>query len=393
MNEEVPTAGVPGDAVTRRYPFTEIRKRLREHKGDVLDFALGAWTLSPPDTVVELLHAAPQTAVRRAGPRDFGAFANGAVAMLRHEYGVEVAPECVLPAPGARAAMSALVTCCVSASDRVLVTEPGYPALAYLAARRGAEVAAVPLDPHRSFEPAFDAVSSAWLRSAMMVGLNYPNNPSGAQIPEHGFADLRERLAPAATLFNDATYAPLVYDTSPRSMLPCEPSVPADQNVVELHSFQKLFALGPLGIAFLVGSESLINAVRDYGDFAWTPLSVLHLEVATRCARLTAQIRQSRELLAARIALLRSTLEAVGFEPYPTPAGMYVLCRVPASIGGTEVTGAQHAAELLLDRYDLGVVGWDVPPNRYLRFSAMFRPEDVETLAELGERLELGAPA
>ena len=67
-----------------------------------------------------------------------------------------------------------------------------------------------------------------------------------------------------------------------------------------------------------------------------------------------------------------------------TPAGMYVLCRGPSVIGGTGVTDARMAADVLLDEVGVAVVGWGSPPPGYLRFSSLHGSEDLQRLAEIG---------
>jgi hypothetical protein len=69
------------------------------------------------------------------------------------------------------------------------------------------------------------------------------------------------------------------------------------------------------------------------------------------------------------------------------PAGIYVLCRLPQSIAGKHVANAEEAAVMLLDDFDLAVVPWEQGPNHYLRFTSMYRPEDLQRLQELGDTL------
>jgi hypothetical protein len=50
------------------------------------------------------------------------------------------------------------------------------------------------------------------------------------------------------------------------------------------------------------------------------------------------------------------------------------------------VSSAGEAAELLLADHGIAVVPWEIQPTGYLRFSAQYRTEDLEALAELGRR-------
>jgi hypothetical protein len=65
------------------------------------------------------------------------------------------------------------------------------------------------------------------------------------------------------------------------------------------------------------------------------------------------------------------------------------LCKAPEMIAGRSMGSAADAAACLMDEYDLAVVPWDVGPDRYLRFTASYRPEDLEQLEGLAGRLDL----
>jgi aspartate/methionine/tyrosine aminotransferase len=165
----------------------------------------------------------------------------------------------------------------------------------------------------------------------------------------------------------------------------------SDARALELHSFRKLFATGPAGISFLVGPKTLIRKIRDYSEYAWSPLSSLQVRLASRCAQDVNHVQMMRSFFRDRIARLRSTLQEVGFDPYPTPSGIYVLCRVPSAIQGELVAGAEHAAAILFDKFGVAVVPWNTPRAGFLRFTALYNPEDLEALAGLGADLDMSA--
>jgi aspartate/methionine/tyrosine aminotransferase len=375
-----------------RYLFSAIRQRLREHKGEVVDFAMGRASDAPPEAALDLIRSRPELALRPARPAEHEAFAERAIDMLAREYGVRVSPQAILLTLGGRAAMSALAASLLRPRDVVLVTEPGYPAFAQLAASRDARVQAVPLDPKRGFAPDLGAIDSEGSASIAIAAMNYPNNPTGAPLSDRLLGFLRDSFSGETVLFNDATYGPLAYDAPPNSLLKICQTTDRQQTVLELHSFAKLFALGPLALSFLVGAETVVERVRRHSEFASSPASSLHVQIAQRCAQDAEHIGRTRQAFKDRTRRLRATLIRIGFDPYDTPSGMYVLCRLPSKIGPTPVATAQEAAELLLDEHGIAVVPWDVGPNHYLRFSASYHRHDLESLELLGPRLELPEP-
>jgi aminotransferase len=329
-------------------------------------------------------------AIRRRRTDELDAFVETAADKLDRVYGVRVAQTAILPAPSGRAAMSALAATLIGPGDGVLVTEPGYPAFARVAAQQQARIGVVPLDPERGFAPDLEALDERDRRLPIRIAaLNYPNNPTGSIIPEPALEALRDRLDSRAVIFNDAIYGPLTYERPPFSLLGGDCGGGDAAGILELHSLGKLFTLGPLGLAFLVGRQDLIDEVRQYSDFAWTQLSSLQVRVAARCLQDWQHVDKVRGNLHRRIDTLRSVLTTLGFEPYPVAAGMYVLCRRPTAVGRRPVGSAEEAADALLQDHGLAVAPWDVPPHGYVRFSAAYLPEEIDALAGLGRSLEL----
>jgi aspartate/methionine/tyrosine aminotransferase len=373
-----------------RYQFSVIRERMSQHSGQVLNFALGNLHQKLPESLLRLVSSGASEMMRRASLAEYHQLGEQASAYLSREFGVVVEPEQILPVPGGRAAMTAMTACLLAPGDGVLVTEPGYPAFAQVAAHRHCRIQVAALDPTRDFLPDLSGLQSDELAPIDLVSLNYPNNPTAAVLTPETVTALADRLERHPILFNDATYGPLVYDQRPISLLDDSLEISDGQSVAELHSMAKLFPLGPVALAFLIGSERIINQVRRYSDFAWAPLSALHLQVAISALDEEDYLEGVRDLYQGRIERLRGLLADLGFTPYPTPSGMYVLTDAPVAVAGQSVGTAQEAADVLLDRFGLAVAAWDIPPNRYLRFSALYQEEDLAALSKLQDELLLG---
>jgi len=347
--------------VSSRYPLAVIREKIFALRGEVADFAFGGHEAPLPDDFAGWARQNAALALRAAAPAEKEAFDAAAASLLAEDYGIDNDNIAILATTGGRNAMSAFVSAVLETGDSVIVTEPGYPAFARLAAQRGAVVHSVRLDPECDFSPDFSALDKSVFHDLKALYFNYPNNPTGAVLTDV----IRNQIFDAATasdtpsiVFNDAIYAPLSYEGPARSLLSEDLTENPGIDVLELHSLTKLYPLGPLSMSFLSGPQRLIGRMR-------------------------------REFFSNRLRALRQALIDVGFEPFPAPSGLYTLCRSPSYIAGKAVASAEDAAVRLLDEFGLAVVPWDAGPDSYLRFTALYRPEDLERLAALSDRLGL----
>jgi LL-diaminopimelate aminotransferase len=372
-----------------RYPFAVIKEKLHARRGEVTDFAMGARRLTLPGELSEWLSANSSLAFKAAGQDAINSFKDAAGSLLQRQYGLSAEHEQIVPIPGGRVAMTAIAACVLRPEDAVLVTEPGYPAFARLASHWHVEVYPVPLNPEQGFAPDLSGLSSEQLNNIRIMSLNYPNNPSGGVLSEEARATILATAGKAnALVFNDNVYGPLTYGSQPSSLL----TESVDTDVVELHSLTKLYPLGPQGASFLVGSNATMRKIATYSEYAWAPMSAMEVQATTWCMRDTAGHADSKSSFKVQVDSLRQTLVDVGFDPYPVPAGIYVLCRMPASIAGKKIETAEEAAVMLLDDFDLAVVPWEQGPNHYVRFTSMYRPEDLLRLQELGDKLRINQP-
>jgi len=367
-----------------RYQFSVVRDRLHRHRDPYLDFVFGRHKYELPDAVHSIVREHPELALKRCAPDEVEAFARTAVDFLSRTYGVEASPSAILPTPGGRAALSTLAAALISPGETVVVTDPGYPVFDRVAAQSHATVRFVTLDPDRGFDPALGSLAGDRVDAVRILALNYPNNPTGAVPSPSTIAEMRRHLDADTIWFNDATYGPLTYAERPFSLMSTDSAGSGGLRTLELHSLAKLFPLGPLSASFLVGDEDLIAPIRDYSDFAWSPMSALQLRVARKCLGQDEHVAQMREGLRERLARLSAVLSDLGFRCFPAQGGTDQLCRAPVSVGGRPVHGADEAAEVLLADHHVAVVPFEVGPQAYVRFSALYLAEELETLAGLG---------
>ena len=374
--------------MTTRYPFAVIKEKLHARRGELADFAIGARKLPLDDDLNDWIHANPGLALRPASPEDMAAFRHAAVGFLISEYDAAVSAEQIVPVPGGRVGMSAFIACVVEPEMGVLTTEPGYPAFARMATHRHARVISVNLDPERGFSPDVGKIPDD--EDLGVIALNYPNNPTAAVLTQEtrsAVGDLAD--SHRAVIFNDAVYGPLTYEGQASCLMTKSGSPGPDVNYAELHSLTKLYPLGPMSGSFLVGTKEPMQSIATYSEFAWPPMSVLKTQSTTWCLNNAEGRQRIRDFYRGQLARLRETLEELGFLPFPTPSGIYTLCRSPSRIAGRAVGNSAAAAAVLMDDFDIAVMPWDVSGNSYLRFCCLYHDEELEKLAGLKDRLQL----
>jgi aspartate/methionine/tyrosine aminotransferase len=374
--------------LSTRYPFAVIKEKLHAKRGEIADFAIGARRIPLPESLNQWIHANAGLALKPASPDDADAFKQAAVNYLRVEYDAAVGSNQIVPVPSGRVGMSAFIACDVRSGDAVVVTEPGYPAFARMAAHRHADIHSAQLDPERGFAPDLESLAETVKQRLRVIALNYPNNPTGAVISAEMRAAVHAASARSgAIVFNDAVYGPLTYEEGSSCLLTGDAEHHLGDGLVELHSLTKLYPLGPLSGSFLVGSQKAIQEIATYSEFAWAPMSALQVQATTWCLQDKSGRESIRQFYRQQLDELRRALVRLGFEPYPTPSGIYALCRVPQRIGGQKVANAADAAARLLDHYSVAVMPFDVPGNGYLRFCSMFLQEDMDRLMAQEDKL------
>ena len=93
----------------------------------------------------------------------------------------------IIPAIGAKEAIFNLNLAFLDPGDVALASDPGYPVYTGGPLLAGAEPVVMPLVPELGFVPDLDAIDEATARRAKLMYLNYPNNPTGAVVPEGFF--------------------------------------------------------------------------------------------------------------------------------------------------------------------------------------------------------------
>jgi LL-diaminopimelate aminotransferase len=244
--------------------FAELERRVEAKRDEGIDvISLG---IGDPDTptfryVVEAMREAvgdPSTQKypsNRGRPEFREAFAD----FYLQRFGVEIDPiDEVIPAIGAKECIYNLCFAFLDPGDVALSADPGYPVYTGGPVLAGAEAYLLPLRPDLGFVPDLDSIPAEKLAAARLLFINYPNNPTGAIVPD-GFFERVVELAQDNEILvvHDNAYSETTYDGY---VAPSFLATPGAKEVgVEVFSLSKGYNMTGWRCAAILGNAEAIK--------------------------------------------------------------------------------------------------------------------------------------
>jgi len=317
------------------YPFARWARHVevaRQNGMDVIRLDIGNPDLPPPDEVIQALGRSAHRADHHGYPGYPGlpALRKAIAGYYQRRFGVALNPDTeVVPLLGSKEGIVKLALACLDPGDLVLVPDPGYAPYSMGATLAGAEVYVFALQPEHRFLPDLDAIPPRVANRAILMWLNYPNNPTGAT------ADLAffERAVEFARrhdllLCHDAPYCDVGYDGY---VAPSLLQVPGAAEVaVEFNSLSKTWNMAGWRIGMAVGNAGVLAALAqvksnmDSGIFR--PVQEAAVQALSAGSEWT--VKRNR-IYQERLEILLGGLSAAGLAPPRPRATLYVWVRVP----------------------------------------------------------------
>jgi LL-diaminopimelate aminotransferase len=240
------------------YLFAELERKIAEKRAagvDVISLGIG-----DPDTpTYEAIVKAAQSAVADPGTHQYPSnrgrqdFREAVASFYERRFGVTLDPDSeVMPAIGAKECIFNLNLAFLNPDDVALASDPGYPVYTSGPILAGAEPVLMPL------EPDLGKLSPDVLRRAQLMFFNYPNNPTGAVVPD-GFFERVVALASERGILavHDNAYSETTYDGY---VAPSFLATPGAKDVgVEVFSWSKGYNMTGWRCAAIVGNADAIN--------------------------------------------------------------------------------------------------------------------------------------
>ena len=369
------------------YLFAEIERKIAEKQAagvDVISLGIGDPDMPTPPNVVKAAVRAVQDPGTHQYPSNRGRpeFREAVSSFYRTRFGVDLDPETqVIPAIGGKECIFNINFAFLDAGAVALAADPGYPPYTGGPLIADAEPVLMPLVPELGFVPDLDAIPDQARDRARLMFVNYPNNPTGAVVPE-GFFERVVEFARAHDILvvHDSAYSELTYDGY---VAPSFLATPGGMEVgVEVFSLSKGWNMTGWRCAAIAGNADAIAAYWklktnvDSGLFDAVQLAGVEALTGPQDS-----VREMCTIYQRRRDLVIGALREIGIDIEPPQGTIYIWAPVPAGH-----TSASFAEEVLEQSAVVVSPGSAYGPNGEGFFRISLTVPD-ERLAEAVERL------
>jgi LL-diaminopimelate aminotransferase len=318
------------------YLFAELERKIADKRAagvDVISLGIGDPDLPTYGPIVSAAQAALADPTTHRYPSNRGRqdFREAVAAFYERRFGVTLDPETeVMPAIGAKECIFNLNLAFLDPGDVALAADPGYPVYTGGPLLAGAEATLMPLLPELGFAPDLTVIDAETRRRARLLFFNYPNNPTGAVVPEGFFEEVVElATADGILAVHDNAYSETTYDGYVAPSFLATPG--AKETGVEVFSLSKGYNMTGWRCAAIVGhAEAIAQYWRlksniDSGLFEAVQLA----GVAALAPEVDAEVRAMNQIYQRRRDLVCDALLEAGVAVTPPKGTIYVWAPVP----------------------------------------------------------------
>lgn len=318
------------------YLFAELERKVAAKRAagvDVISLGIG----DPDRPTYPEIVAAAQAAVadpathRYPSNRGRPEFREAVAAFYERRFGVALDPETeVMPAIGAKECIFNLSLAFLDPGSVALAADPGYPVYTGGPLLTGGEPVLMALEPERGFAPDLESIPREIAERARLAFLNYPNNPTGAIVPDGLFARFAAWARQNDVLaVHDNAYSETTYDGYVAPSFLATPG--AKDAGVEVFSLSKGFNMTGWRCAAIVGNAEAIShywrlkSNIDSGLFEAVQLA----GVAALAPEVRSEVEAMNEVYRRRRDLVCEALRAAGVDVTPPKGTIYVWAPIP----------------------------------------------------------------
>jgi LL-diaminopimelate aminotransferase len=318
------------------YLFAQLERKIAAKRAagvDVISLGIG-----DPDTPTYApIVAAAQRAVADPSTHTYptnrgrAEFREAVAAFYARRFGVTLDPETeVMAAIGAKECIFNLNLAFLDPGDVALASDPGYPVYTGGPRMAGGEPVLMGLRPELGFAPDLEAISTVARERARLMFINYPNNPTGAVVPDGLFQaviDFAQRHD--ILVVHDNAYSETTFDGYVAPSFLATPG--AREQGVEVFSLSKGYNMTGWRCAAIVGNAQALEQYWrlksniDSGNFEAVQLA----GAAALAPEVDDEVRKMNAVYQRRRDLVCDALDQAGVQVTKPRGTIYVWAPVP----------------------------------------------------------------
>lgn len=263
-------------------------------------------------------------------------------------------PEYIRAFPGSSEPLHFSVLAYTSSTRSYVTADPGYESGMNAAKYARARVVTVPLTKNYAHD------ISAMLAAAPDAGLFYvctPNNPTGTLTPHSDIEQLVAKKPKDSIVLVDEAYIHFSEGVTALDL------VKADQDVIVLRTFSKIYGMAGLRCGFAIGRPDLLRKLESFGG--WSALPITAVAAATASLKHEHLVSDRKQLNSAIRQKTFDWLSNQGYSYTPSQANFFM---VDAKRPAQEVIDAMAAKNVFIGRI------WPSWPT-HLRITVGTQPE------------------
>lgn len=361
------------------YLFMEIDKAKRAaiaEGRDVINLGIGDPDEPTPEHIVEAIQTAVADSANHHYAMDSSlpALKEEICTWFKNRFNVDLDQNSeVYPVIGSKEGLAHLPLGVINPKDKVLLTDPCYPAYRPSIEFAGGKIVNIPLKPGNDFLPNLDHIAE--MKNIKMMVINYPNNPTAATASREFLTKL-VALAKEKEFFivSDMAYSEVYFDNEkPISILEIEG---AKDVAIEFHSLSKTYYMTGWRIGWACGNPTLIAALAkvksnfDSGIFQAVQIAGI---AALKSDPLVTE--DMRTLFQTRRDYLINGLRAIGWKIPAPKASFYVWAKLPKKF-----QTSMETSQAFLDKANIVItpgVGFGAAGEGFVRMALTVSTERI----------------
>ncbi len=334
------------------YLFVEIdkakRKALSEGR-DVIDLGIGDPDYPTHPHIVEALKKAAEDGDNHHYALDSGMpeLRQEIASWFKKRFSVEMSPDTeIYPLIGSKEGLAHLPLGIINPKDKVLITDPGYPAYQSSIIFAGGKITYIPLKAGNDFLPNLSQVEK--INGVKMMIINYPNNPTAAVANKKFYEDLVNLAKDKGFIIvSDMAYSEVYFDDEkPMSVFEVDG---AKDVAIEFHSFSKTYYMTGWRIGWAVGNGKLIATLAkvksNFDSGIFQAIQIAGIAALRSDDEITEDMRT---LYQERRDYLINGLRSLGWKIPAPKATFYVWAKIPKGF-----SSSMETAKTFLEKADI----------------------------------------